>query len=93
MTVIEPTQVIMSGEKRISGTRMRKAIQQNDLETFITMLPDISNVQDHAQDIMDLFKQYGDQILKRNQEEKDRKAAEKDAKKAATAAKKKKKAV
>ena len=41
------------------------------------MLPNISNVQEHAEDIMILFKQQGNEILKKNAEEEAMKAAKK----------------
>lgn len=66
---VEPTTVILGGTERVSGTRMRRAIESNDLKSFKEMLPSIPNVQEHAEDIMILFKQQGNEILKKNAEE------------------------
>lgn len=61
---VEPTTVITrdSGEDRISGTATRQALENDDLDGFKAMLPNIPAVQKDAKKIMDAFKEAGKKL-------------------------------
>lgn len=61
---VEPTTVITgdSGEERISGTATRQALENNDLDGFKVMLPNIPAVQKDAKKIMIAFKEAGKKL-------------------------------
>lgn len=62
--IVEPTTVITgdSGGERISGTATRQALENNDLDGFKAMLPNIPVVQKNAQKIMSAFKKAGEKL-------------------------------
>ena len=75
----EETTVITrdSGKERISGTATRQALENDDLDGFKAMLPNIPAVQENAKKIMDAFKKAGEKL----QEEQTAKEAAKKTKK------------
>jgi hypothetical protein len=80
---VEPTTVIMGGdgEERISGTATRQALENDDINGFKALLPNIPAVQKDAKKIMLMFKKAGEKIA-------EEKAAKEAAKKTKTVKKK-----
>jgi hypothetical protein len=83
-----PIEMVMgSGDDRISGTLMRKALDTADLAMFKSMLPDISSVQRDVAKIMELFIKDSPNALRRELEkDKERKEKEKTQRQAAAVA-------
>jgi len=79
--------VMGSGDARVSGTLMRKALDTADLAMFKSMLPNIPSVQRDAAKIMELFIKDSPHALRRELEkDKERKEKEKTRRQAAAVA-------